>query len=692
MKRWVGYAAGSGLVLSAAMVGGAVSCASTGHSGGSEYGDGGVWMGGNTGDGATTIVLPQGEGGGTTLTLEGGGTTATATMGDCNALKRACSSNCTDFPSTPVIDSPPSDAGELTTPTNAASYFTAAAGSGAGPCIVDPVDGTLIPQNWLRPRFRVIPAAGQNLFQITLTSTRQANPYVIYTANTSWTMPKTVWDALRADSWGDKVSVTIEGVNMSGGTPTSSTTSFTIAPASAKGSMIYWAAVGDQNGLSWLEGFAPGDESVATTLQVANVQLDQWRDQGGNPPSPSTGQFGAAPVCIGCHAAVPDGNSVTFLDFYPWPGSMANVNPDGGALGATPSWLTPNGAFALASPWLGAQTFSKTDWASERLVITSFGCTQYVTSGPWGGCSDPQDKGSLAWFDLAAAGAAPEAGVQSNIANQDWVSDFGTNFGILARTGDSNGVEFPNWSHDGTTIVYVSTNSGLDGRLAGQNAYTDGGVAIPSTEIADLYTVPFNARKGGAATPVMGASEPSINEYYPSFSEDDKLIAFDRALVDGPNGMQYNPYAEVYVISASGAASPTRLAANDPPSCQGAPGSPGVTNSWPKWSPDVETCGDGNTYYWLVFSSTREGIPFDLYDYVPNTLNFKNGHADGPSSQLYITGITVSNGTITTHPGLYIWNQGTNSAAFGGHAQSNHTPIWEYVSIPLPPPPPTQPK
>jgi hypothetical protein len=211
---------------------------------------------------------------------------------ECAVVKRTCSSNCADFPSAPVIDAMPED-GSAPTPANAASFFSAADGSGSAPCLVEPTTGTLIPQNWVRPRFRVVPATGQNLFEITLTTTRQANPYVIYTTSTSWKMPKTVWDALRADSWGDSISVTVRGVNMSSGAPSSTTGTFTIAPANAGGSMIYWAATGDQNGLSWLEGFGPGDESVATTLLVSQVQEKLYRDQGGN------AQEAGATQCIG---------------------------------------------------------------------------------------------------------------------------------------------------------------------------------------------------------------------------------------------------------------------------------------------------------------------------------------------------------------------------------------------------------
>jgi hypothetical protein len=668
MKSWLAYTAGSCLVLSIA-VAGAISCASATQHGPGEFTDGGGWPDSSL-EPDSGLKLPPPDTGMLAIDAPGGGTTP----GNCMTLVHACAANCTDFPSAPVIDSMPDD-GSPATPANAATYFTAAA-SGAGPCIVEPTEGTLIPQNWLRPRFRVIPASGQNLFQITLTSTRQANSYVIYTTSKTWKMPKTVWDALRGDSWGDEVQVTIEGVSTSGGAPTSSTSSFTIAPASAAGSMIYWAATGDQNGLSWLEGFAPGDESVATTLQVGQVKANLYRDQGGNV------QDGGAAQCIGCHAAVPDGNSVTFVDFYPWPGSTAMVEPN--FTGDVPTWLTPNGGLALSMPWLGLASFSKSDWLTEQVAITSFGCgtpdAGWTGPYPWGPSCSTQADGSLMWIDLAAGGAGPEAGSSSYNLGNDLSADFGTSFGFLERTGDPNGVEFPNWSHDGTTIVYVSTNAGQDGRLAGQTSGT------PPAGEADLYTVPFNARKGGAATPVPGASDTNVDEYYPSYSEDDKLIAFDRAVTEGPHGMYYNPNAEVYVIPASGAASPTRVAANDPPSCEGAPSSPGVTNSWPKWSPDVETCADGNTYYWLVFSSTREVLPFNLQS-PDGGQNFKMGVADGPTSQLYMTGISVANGKITTYPGLYIWNQATTSS--GGSAQSNHTPVWEVVNIPRPPPPTT---
>jgi hypothetical protein len=538
-------------------------------------------------------------------------------------------------------------------------------GSGSGPCISDPQDGTLIPQNWLRPRFAFTGSAAA--YQITLTTTRQANPLVAYTGTNSWTLPKDVWDSLRADSWGDKVSVQICAAG--GGC---SMSSFTIAPASAGGSMIYWAAVGDMNGDSWLEGFAPGDESVATTLTVPSVQANLFRDQGGNATN------GGAAECIGCHSAVPDGASVTFIDFWPWPGSTANVKPvgDAGTTGQVPSWLTPQGGVQLSLPWLGAITFSKMDWMNEKVAVTTYGCptptgsTWTMQELPWWtGQTCSTQSPTLMWMQLDAPAAAWDAGNSGAPMVVDQVmGGFGTSWGFIERTGDTNGAEFANWSHDGTKIIYVSTNAGKDGRLA--------------SGTADIYSVPFNNKMGGAAAPVSGASDSSAQEYYPSFSEDDKFIAFDRSTQMGSNGMYYNPYGEVYVVPAGGGTA-TRLNANDPVSCLSSK-SPGVYNSWPKWSPDVESCPDGNTYYWIVFSSARLNLPFQVS-------NFKMGSADGPTSQLYMTAVTVDgNGNVTTYPALYIWNQPTTSLSDSpapGKPQSNHTPVWETIAIPRHPTP-----
>jgi hypothetical protein len=95
-----------------------------------------------------------------------------------------------------------------------------------------------------------------------------------------------------------------------------------------------------------------------------------------------------------------------------------------------------------------------------------------------------------------------------------------------------------------------------------------------------------------------------------------------------------------------------------------------VINSWPKWGPSVETAG-GATYYWVIFSSARSypeqfNVPPDYY--TPTAL-------DTRSSQLYLAAVVVDgNGGIQSYPGVYVWNQTTDT--------SNLTPAWDEFKIP----------
>src|SRR5262249_55837038 len=143
-------------------------------------------------------------------------------------------------------------------------------------------------------------------------------------------------------------------------------------------------------------------------------------------------------------------------------------------------------------------------------------------------------------------------------------------WGVLARNGDGQqGAGNPTMSHDGNTVVYHRA------AMVSVAGISNG---------ADIVTVPWGNRMGGNATPLPGASDPQKNEFYPSFAADDSFVAFSRA----NTGSSYNnPNAEVFLIS-SGGGTATRLEANDPAMCTGA-ASPGVTNSWPKWSPAIGT-------------------------------------------------------------------------------------------------------
>jgi hypothetical protein len=314
------------------------------------------------------------------------------------------------------------------------------------------------------------------------------------------------------------------------------------------------------------------------------------------------------------------------------------------------------------------QTFSAAHWsAGDRVVVLAYSPRNTGQSGVGfaDGAPYPSHSDGLAWIDLetsATFGAQPEQGDVQMLINQQIAAQLGNAIGLLALDGETRSVAAPSFSHDGTRIVYTSAEATQDGRLA------------PGRE-ADLHVVPWNDRQGGAVAPVAGAAEPGVAEYYPAFSADDRLIAFNRVASPDGAALYYRPDGEIYVVPSAGGTA-TRLAANDPPAC-GGEHSPGVINSWPKWSPavtavpppDAEFAPGARTYYWLIFSSARAypgSFQLPRTQYSPN---------DTRSSQLYMTAVVQDeHGAISTYAAVYLWNQDPST--------SNLTPAWDEFKIP----------
>lgn len=618
---------------------------------------------------------------GTNIDPGQGGGINTNPGGDAADLRKPlCTSSCTDFPAAPIFDG---------VDPSVAAQFSAPA-TGAGPCILEPLDGSMVPYNWTRQRVHFKAAAG-TVFQITVHSDREANDLVAYTNKDTWLLPSAAWDnhdtaapkGLTYNVFDEDITVTVRA-SSGGGAPTESKTKFRVAPVKAGGSMVFWAAaaVKGQNGLF---GFSPGDEGIVSVLQPNDVKdpiigADGTPKQPQDWPTTPTGQV----ACLGCHSSAPGGAAVATTDRWPWNVVVSSITV--GNAGTAPSYETPMGKLLRQMSWQGATTFSNGDWAARKRYVTSFGKRTIDMNMSWVfGCPDGACSYSglddLIWVDLAAAGDAPTTN-NDNAYFKAFISQQNVGWGIIPRAGDPRGAVTPDWSHNGASIAYTSTDSTSDGRI-GHSA----GSKTALTAV-DIYTVPFSNGAGGAAKPVAGASDPAHAEYYPDYSGDDQLIAFTRvnafaSLPEAEREMYYRPQSEVYVVPAAGGTA-LRLTANDPPMCSGE-ASPGVHNSWPKWSPLVREA-NGKKYYFLIFSSTRQS-PGMIQD-TEHPTNMK------PMSQLYMTTL-VDDGTgkLEQHSAVFLWNQrnlvkldASNQGQISDFVENNVTPAWDEFQAPEVPP------
>ena len=688
----------------------AVACAKSSEggsgfptSGTSSSGSGSGGASGASGSGSGVFSGTSGVLGGS-VSLSGGlsGALANQNMGDAGPCDGGY---CTDFPANPIMDSKSTG----TIPSNAAMLFGAPSNGSTtdGPCMAEPANNALYPYNWLRPRVLWTPGTkAQTLFEVRFHADLEANDLVVYTTNSYWEMDKTIWQSIAGVEGGfpgplvgQPITVTVRAMAGTSGTPTISNQAIIeIAPAVADGSLIYWTTASfDANAATTtLQGFHVGDEGTTTALTPTQVQQQVWAGPGDGGPFPTSNPVPQEPVaCIGCHTATPDGNYVGFTAQWPWPNAIASVQADAGApVGAAPPWLTrsaidnlgPNtndsnwdgpanksGQYGLTvgsnnvdAVMLGIQAFSAAHYTTgDRIEVTTVGA---AIDEPNPGMDLPTNVVTkLIWVNLEFTGLT-DGGRPSALTGAPNNGGWG-----IIPTGDTNSQGAPSWSTDGMQIAYTSVNGGTE----------DGRLAAPASGSADVKIVPYGNKAGGKAVGLPGASDPNYNEYFPAFSPDGNLIAFNR--VAAAQTMYNQPLAEVYVVPVNGGqgGTATRLIANDPVACTlNASGqhfvSPGVQNTWPKWAPDPAGSTPGTTvpqiingiqYYWVTFSSTRSVT------------------AAG-KEQLYVAGITVdtNSGMVTTYGPIYLWNQ--------SDTVNNLIPAWGAFSIPpgaQPPPPPPLP-
>jgi hypothetical protein len=166
--------------------------------------------------------------------------------------------------------------------------------------------------------------------------------------------------------------------------------------------------------------------------------------------------------------------------------------------------------------------------------------------------------------------------------------------GVLLATrplGTTIKATHPDLSKDDKTLVYVvpATNG-----IASQGDHHFKG--------GSLYTSTFDASSNAVGTPTPLLAVSGHNLYYPSFAPSGTFVLFN----DAPSAADtatsngdafYNRQARVKIMHYPGSSSALDLPALNL--------GDGLSNSWPRWSPFVQTY-KGHKLLWVTFSSNRD--------------------------------------------------------------------------------------
>jgi hypothetical protein len=173
----------------------------------------------------------------------------------------------------------------------------------------------------------------------------------------------------------------------------------------------------------------------------------------------------------------------------------------------------------------------------------------------------------------------------------------------------------PDWAPDGKSILFVEPQyvGTWDSATRNDDDHVFGG---------SIFTATFDKPSNSFGAPAAVVTSGGENNYYPGFSPDGAFVVFDRVPLQTvanpisgrpdctgtgqqvicPNDSFANPKARIWLTSTKPGAAPV-----DAASANGSPASAAVdvSNSWPRWSPFIQTY-KGDRLLWVTFSSTRD--------------------------------------------------------------------------------------
>ena len=429
------------------------------------------------------------------------------------------------------------------------SAAPACAGNPMPPSILYPLDGVLLPPNMGTISVQFTPGAGNTQFEVDFqnasTDVQLAAKCNMVNGGCRIDVPLVAWNFVAGSNrGGDPVQVTVRASPDGICATASSAVRINFAEKDVTGAIYYWKSTVSASGTGgqiWRKSFA----DTTPEEEITN-----------------TGGLGG--TCFGCHQLSRDGQRMTVNaddddsdDEY---GDVQSALIDVGTkmfLGGT----DPNAFNSMGQP-AGFQTFSP----DHTIYLGSSG--DGTGTNAWGGGTG-LSNGFFAWNGDSAANLTP------------------ISVGTMSQRPT-----MPDWSADGKNVVYVIPDH------IGDTMYTDDDHVFGGS----LWTMPYLGM-GSFGMPKLLLQSAGENNYYPSYSPDGQFVVFDRVAPQTSTAVAAsdsfaNPNARVFVL-------PVGMGSTTPIDCALLNGTGALSNSWPRWSPFIQTY-KGSSLLWITFSSTRD--------------------------------------------------------------------------------------